>query len=226
MRTSSPAVPPRRESDLRAAFWDQVPTFPDGYKIRNCIQCGSCTGSCPVAHAMDITPRQIVALFRAGFLEEILRSRAIWICASCYACTVRCPEGIRVTDNLYALKRLAEQKGVFPKHCPSTRWPRRSWGTSAVRPQLGTRLGFKYFLSTSPALLSPHLRRSRCDADAAELGMLPTRIRRMHEVRAIIEPRRWEACDGYAYYPGCSLEATGRPYDLSLRRVFEAWASG
>jgi heterodisulfide reductase subunit B len=25
----------------------------------------------------------------------------------------------------------------------------------------------------------------------------------------------------YAYYPGCSLEATGRPYDVSLRRVFE-----
>jgi heterodisulfide reductase subunit B len=30
----------------------------------------------------------------------------------------------------------------------------------------------------------------------------------------------------YAYYPGCSLEATGRPYDVSLRRVFQRLGIG
>jgi heterodisulfide reductase subunit B2 len=30
----------------------------------------------------------------------------------------------------------------------------------------------------------------------------------------------------YAYYPGCSLEATGRPYDVSLRRVFQGLGIG
>jgi heterodisulfide reductase subunit B len=30
----------------------------------------------------------------------------------------------------------------------------------------------------------------------------------------------------YAYYPGCSLEATARPYDLSLRRVFDRLGIG
>ena len=30
----------------------------------------------------------------------------------------------------------------------------------------------------------------------------------------------------YAYYPGCSLEATGRPYDVSLRLVFERLGIG
>jgi heterodisulfide reductase subunit B len=30
----------------------------------------------------------------------------------------------------------------------------------------------------------------------------------------------------YAYYPGCSLEATGRPYDVSLRRVFDKLGIG
>jgi heterodisulfide reductase subunit C len=56
---------------------------------------------------MDVQPRQIVAYFRAGDLDSILRSRTIWICASCYACTVRCPAGIKVTDLIYALKRMA-----------------------------------------------------------------------------------------------------------------------
>ncbi len=96
-----------RESALRAAFLAQVERIPGGDRLRRCIQCGTCSGSCPVSYAMDVQPRQIVAYFRAGDLESILRSRTIWICASCYACTVRCPSGIKVTDMIYGLKRMA-----------------------------------------------------------------------------------------------------------------------
>jgi len=56
---------------------------------------------------MDVQPRQIMAYYRAGDLDSILRSRTLWICASCYACTVRCPAGIKVTDIIYGLKRMA-----------------------------------------------------------------------------------------------------------------------
>jgi len=67
---------------------------------------------------MDISPRTVVALFRAGQIEEILRSRTIWICASCYMCTTRCPQGIQITDLLYALKRTAMDAGLFPYRFP------------------------------------------------------------------------------------------------------------
>jgi heterodisulfide reductase subunit C len=60
----------------------------------------------------------VIALFRAGDIESILSSRTIWICASCYACTVRCPQGVQVTDILYALKRLAMDQKIFPKRFP------------------------------------------------------------------------------------------------------------
>lgn len=56
---------------------------------------------------MDVQPRQLVGYFRAGDLGSIMNSRTIWICASCYACTVRCPSGIKVTDLIYGLKRMA-----------------------------------------------------------------------------------------------------------------------
>ncbi len=56
------------------------------------------------------TRRGSVALFRAGELETIMKSRTIWICASCYACTMRCPSGIKITDIIYALKRTAMEK--------------------------------------------------------------------------------------------------------------------
>jgi quinone-modifying oxidoreductase subunit QmoC len=108
----------KQESELRTAFLEQVDLIPDGNRIKQCIQCGTCTGSCPVSYAMDITPRKVIALFRAGEVGTVLRSRTIWICASCYACTVRCPAAIKITDIMYAFKRIAMQQKIYPKHFP------------------------------------------------------------------------------------------------------------
>jgi heterodisulfide reductase subunit C len=102
-----PGLMSRKEAELRQIFLEQVHLIPGGEKIKKCIQCGTCTGSCPVSYAMDISPRQLIALFRAGEMEAIMKSRTIWICASCYACTTRCPSGIKITDIIYALKRTA-----------------------------------------------------------------------------------------------------------------------
>jgi heterodisulfide reductase subunit C len=113
-----PGALSKKESELRATFLYQVSNIPGGKKIKRCIQCGTCTGSCPVSYMMDITPREVIALFRAGDIESILNSRTIWTCASCYACTVRCPVGIKVTDILYALKRLAMESRLFPQKFP------------------------------------------------------------------------------------------------------------
>ncbi|HDJ24170.1 MAG TPA: heterodisulfide reductase [Candidatus Aminicenantes bacterium] len=107
-----------KDKKLLDSFLLQVANIPGGESLRKCIQCGTCTGSCPVSYTMDITPREIIALFRAGDMESILASRTIWICASCYACTVRCPQGVQVTDLLYALKRLAIENNIFPKKFP------------------------------------------------------------------------------------------------------------
>ncbi|MGA2624275.1 MAG: 4Fe-4S dicluster domain-containing protein [Bacteroidota bacterium] len=105
-----PGVMSKTETELRAIFLDEVKAVPAGERIKRCIQCGTCTGSCPVSYAMDISPRELIALFRAGEMERIMKSRTIWICASCYACTTRCPSGIKITDTIYALKRTAMEK--------------------------------------------------------------------------------------------------------------------
>ena len=108
----------RKEVELRLAFLDQVEVIPEGEKIKLCIQCGTCTGSCPLSYAMDITPRELIALFRAGDMETILRSRTIWICSSCYACQTRCPALIKITDIIYALKRTAMERKIYTKKFP------------------------------------------------------------------------------------------------------------
>lgn len=104
-----------KELGLKARFFQQVSNIPDGKNLNKCIQCGTCTGSCPASYAMDVTPRELIALYRAGDIRSILASRTIWICASCYACTVRCPQNIPVTDIIYMLKRMAIEQEIFPR---------------------------------------------------------------------------------------------------------------
>lgn len=116
--TLVPGTIPPAEARLRRQFLKETALVPGGDRIARCLQCGTCTGSCPVSYAMDISPRQVIALFRAGEMEEILRSRTIWICASCYMCTTRCPQSIRITDLLYSLKRIAMESGLFPRRFP------------------------------------------------------------------------------------------------------------
>jgi quinone-modifying oxidoreductase, subunit QmoC len=106
------------EAELDPAFADQISAMPGGEKLANCIQCGTCSGMCPLSTYMDYTPRRIVAMVRAGFKGEVLSSYTSWLCASCYACTVECPKGIKITDIMYAIKRRAIQDKVYPKRFP------------------------------------------------------------------------------------------------------------
>jgi heterodisulfide reductase subunit C len=87
-------------------------------QLQSCIQCGTCSGICPLSIYMDYTPRQVMALVRADFKNEVLTSKTVWLCASCYACTAECPRQIRITDIMYALKQRAIEENVYPKGFP------------------------------------------------------------------------------------------------------------
>jgi heterodisulfide reductase subunit C len=91
------------------------PTFSDeisnllyaaqGSPINACIQCGSCSGTCPVADYMDQTPRRLIGMINAGDKDAVLDCNTYWFCASCYHCTVRCPAEIDIAGVMYAVKR-------------------------------------------------------------------------------------------------------------------------
>ncbi len=67
---------------------------------------------------MDYTPRKVIAMVRAGFKDEVLSNRTVWLCASCYQCAVECPKGIKITDVMYALKREAIENKIYPRNFP------------------------------------------------------------------------------------------------------------
>ncbi len=75
--------------------------------LRGCIQCGTCSATCPTASAMDYTPRQVWRMVKLGMRDQVLRSRTFWLCTTCKACQVRCPRGIDLMDSMIALKEYA-----------------------------------------------------------------------------------------------------------------------
>ncbi|MEK7676373.1 MAG: 4Fe-4S dicluster domain-containing protein [Verrucomicrobiota bacterium] len=77
----------------------------EGNPLSTCMQCGTCSGTCPVAGFMDHTPRRLIAMINADLRDPVLASNTFWYCASCYQCTVRCPRGIDIAELMYALKR-------------------------------------------------------------------------------------------------------------------------
>ncbi|MCP4901745.1 MAG: (Fe-S)-binding protein [bacterium] len=84
----------------------------DVERLYTCIQCGSCTASCPTANRMTITPQRLSHLIQLGMREEVLESGSFWLCTSCHACATHCPRGIPVLENIIGLKTFALRNGL------------------------------------------------------------------------------------------------------------------
>ena len=106
----------QREADPEWAR--QVSERPGCEGLYSCLQCGACSGTCPLSIYMDFGPRRVVALVREGFRQDALSSKTIWLCASCYSCAVHCPRQIHITDLMYSLKREAMQTHLYPARLP------------------------------------------------------------------------------------------------------------
>jgi len=157
-------------------FVEEIAATPGGENIRACIQCGICTGSCPVANEMEYPPREIIAMIRAGMRDEVLSSNSMWYCLSCYMCTVRCPRGVKPTELAHALESMANQQGFRVKR---TRTPAmyRSFVSSIKGNGRVHEFGmmFRYYLMTNPL---------------AALKMLPVGLKLFLRKRMPLIPKR------------------------------------
>jgi heterodisulfide reductase subunit C len=93
------------------AFLADVLDTEGGKLVLQCYQCGTCSGSCPVFDDMEYGPRRILAMILSGMETEVLSSKDMWRCVSCYSCANRCPRGIEITDLMADLRRLAAERG-------------------------------------------------------------------------------------------------------------------
>lgn len=125
---------------------------PAGEKLRTCIQCGTCTATCGSAYAMDYTPRQLWQMVKLGLVDDILNSKSLWLCSTCYACTLRCPRELPLTETIGTLKRLAIRAGI-QKHKESRNFYRAFMETIRRHGRTDeVELLVRYFLTTNPMM--------------------------------------------------------------------------
>jgi len=92
---------------------DQV-MLRSGQNLVECLQCGKCSGGCPIASDTVGGPRQLIAQILSGMKQEALTNPTWWYCVSCGTCMTRCPVEINMYKVATALCELAEENGVAP----------------------------------------------------------------------------------------------------------------
>ncbi len=97
---------------LEAPFVKKVEEL-SGQNPYACYQCGKCSAGCLFAEHMDLLPNQVIRLLQLGD-EAVLQAKAPWVCASCLACTVRCPKGVDIARIMEALRQMALRQGLSP----------------------------------------------------------------------------------------------------------------
>ena len=80
-----------------------------GEDIDLCFQCGACSSGCPLTVEMDLLPSTVIRYAQLG-LEDVLDSKTIWVCSTCFNCEVRCPRGIDIANVMEALRQMMLRK--------------------------------------------------------------------------------------------------------------------
>lgn len=111
---TAPLPNPTKKYDLEFARW-VYENVNGGDKLSMCMQCGVCSGSCPIGTNMDHGPRKLFMMIRAGMQEEVMNSNTPANCTSCYRCVVRCPRSVPVTYILQDLLAKQAELGFKPK---------------------------------------------------------------------------------------------------------------
>lgn len=111
-----PTKPPVDVAALDRAFVEKLLASPVGELIRRCFACGTCTAGCPIREVdKRYNPRRIIRMILYGMKDELLRSDFVWLCANCYTCQERCPQGIRITEIMRELRNMAVAEGIVPR---------------------------------------------------------------------------------------------------------------
>ena len=83
-----------------------------GVNPRKCMKCGKCSASCPAYDEMDYHPHQFVSMVESGRIDELMHSRGIYTCLSCFACVERCPRSVEPAKLIEAVRLvLLRQQG-------------------------------------------------------------------------------------------------------------------
>ena len=93
-----------------------------GVNPRKCMKCGKCSGACPAYDEMEYHPHQFVDMVETGRIEELMSSKVIYMCLSCFACLERCPRSVEPAKLIEAVRlaviRQQDKNHLKPEQIP------------------------------------------------------------------------------------------------------------
>ena len=181
-------------SEGSLAFKDTV-REQSGEDIHSCFYCQKCTIGCPTAYVMDHKPAQLLRMIQLGQKDEVLGSKAIWMCVACETCGTRCPNHIRLAPVMDVLRQLAQAGGYTPE--PAIYALHRAFLDNIKLLgrvyELGLVAEFKVlslFGGGPEALfrgLVPDIKMGAGMFLKGKFGLVPERVKRMEEVKKLYE---------------------------------------
>ena len=112
----------------RSSFLNEVEAnVEEGHMVKMCMQCGVCSGSCPMQNNWEHPPQELFMMIRANKREEVLTSTSMWMCTSCYNCIARCPRGLPITHIMHGLATYAKRLQLVPKNQPTAKFAQLMW---------------------------------------------------------------------------------------------------
>ena len=99
------------EKDLDPEFAAEIIRY-GGKDVMTCLQCGNCTGVCPISLKIEYKTRSTIKYCQFGMKDFTLSTR--WVCATCYRCYEHCPADINPAELMIALRHIAIREGIIP----------------------------------------------------------------------------------------------------------------
>jgi len=110
-------LPRVREEDWDDNLYKKIDRYNLVPNLEQCLQCGKCTGNCPVAAITpSYNPRAIVNDILAGEISRLLDSEEIWRCFWCANCYRVCPVDIHFPFLMMQLRYMALEDGYGLKY--------------------------------------------------------------------------------------------------------------
>ena len=85
------------------------------YELFACIQCGKCSGGCPVSLTSVLNIRRLIReLIVREDLKPVYNRSELWDCTTCSTCSLRCPCGLKPHELIIGLRSGLVEEGDIP----------------------------------------------------------------------------------------------------------------
>lgn len=94
------------------SFQDELALSAGAESLRACYACGTCVSRCIIPwRDRAYNPRRLFHKVILGMREAVFEDVTIWHCTACDLCYASCPQEVRISDVIGALRALAVGAG-------------------------------------------------------------------------------------------------------------------